>query len=79
MSRAPGQDVTPHRGRMSLHAFLRIKTPSPCLPKRCLVVARRPVTGLQRDDVYEESGRRDSNPRQPAWKADGRKIAARLP
>ena len=24
------------------------------------------------------SGRRGSNPRQPAWKADGRKIAARL-
>src|SRR6266516_4204705 len=56
MSRASRQDVTWKRGRMSLHAFLHIKTSPPCLPKRCLVVARRPVAGLQRDDVNRRAG-----------------------
>src|SRR5260370_23892908 len=44
------------RGRMSLHAFLRIKTSPPCLPKRCPVVARRLLAGLQRDDVQVGAG-----------------------
>src|SRR5258707_14632945 len=41
---------------MSLHAFLRIKTSPPCLSKRCLVVFRRLVTGLHRDDVNWGAG-----------------------
>src|SRR5260221_13965369 len=44
------------RGRMSLHVFLRIKTSPPCLPKRCPAVARRDLTGLQRDDVQVGAG-----------------------
>src|SRR5260370_24193345 len=55
-SRASRQDVAWKRGRMSLHAFLRIKTSPPCLPKRCPVVARRDLTGLQRDDVQVGAG-----------------------
>ena len=41
---------------MPLHAFWHIKTSSPCFPKRCLVVARRDLTGLQRDDVPKRAG-----------------------
>ncbi len=36
---------------MSLYTFVHIKTSSPCFPSHCLVVARRLLTGLQRDDV----------------------------
>jgi hypothetical protein len=42
------QDVA---GRLVTH-----KTSSPCLPKHCLVVARRLLTGLQRDDVTLGAG-----------------------
>jgi len=41
---------------MSLYAFLHIKTPSPCLPYHCLVVARRLVIGLHRDGLYCGAG-----------------------
>jgi hypothetical protein len=50
------QDVTPKRGRMSLYTFVHIKTPSPCLPYHCLVVARRLVIGLHRDGLYGGAG-----------------------
>ena len=30
--------------------------PSPCFPEHCLVVARRLLTGLQRDDVHGGAG-----------------------
>src|SRR6266571_1711416 len=41
---------------MSLHAFLHIKTSSPCLPNHCLVVTRRLLTGQQGDDVNRRAG-----------------------
>src|SRR6266567_7093592 len=50
------QDVARNRGRMSLHAFLPIRKPPPCLPYRCLVVPRRPVIGLHRDGLYTRAG-----------------------
>ncbi len=50
------QDVTRNRGRMSLHAFLHIEKPPPCLPYRRLVVPRRLVIGLHRDGLYTRAG-----------------------
>src|SRR6266581_2474567 len=50
------QGVASHRSRMSLHAFLPIRKPPPCLPYRCLVVPRRPVIGLHRDGLYTRAG-----------------------
>src|SRR6266700_2395320 len=50
------QDVARNRGRMSLHAFLHIEKPPPCLPSRCLVVPRRLVIGLHRDGLYLGAG-----------------------
>src|SRR5258708_7928521 len=50
------QDVARKRGRVSLHAFLRIIPPPPCLPYRCLVATRRLVIGLHRDGLYERAG-----------------------
>ena len=66
------------RGRLSLRAFPPKTTASPCLPQRRLLVFKRLVESLQRDWLCQWSGRRGSNPRQPAWKADRREIAARL-
>ncbi len=43
-----------------------------------LIALNRLVDGLQGDEMYQKSGRRDSNPRQPAWKALCRTIAARF-
>lgn len=38
---------------------------------------KRPVIGLQGDDAESLSGRRDSNLRQPAWKAEASKHPAK--
>jgi hypothetical protein len=43
-----------------------------------LLVFKRLVDSLQRDSVCQGSGRRGSNPRQPAWKAECHNIAVRL-
>ncbi len=59
----------PHRGRWSLNAPSPKTTTSPCLLLRRSLVFKRILQGLQRDWLCQESGRRGSNPRQPAWKA----------
>ena len=44
------QDVARNRGRMSLRAFLPKTTSSPCLLSYRLLVFKRLLIGLQRDD-----------------------------
>ncbi len=51
-------------------ASLLLLSPFGCSPTALEALAKRRFS--------EKSGRRDSNPRQPAWKADRRKVAARL-
>jgi hypothetical protein len=66
------------RGRWSLYTFSPKTIRSPCLLYRRLKTSKRPVDSLQRDLKCQESGRRDSNPRQPAWKAGTYKNIVRL-
>jgi hypothetical protein len=57
-SRASPQSLSLIVPACARHVCLRshIKTPSPCLPYHCLVVARRLVIGLHRDGLYGGAG-----------------------
>ena len=78
LSQGSRQVVARYRGRLSLNGSRPKTTASPCLPLRRLLVFKRLEISLQRDSSCQGSGRRGSNPRQPAWKAGCHCFCARL-
>ena len=62
------QDVAPKEGRMSLKPFADMQKP-PFRYRSSASSDELALRALSERRSSEKSGRRDSNPRQPAWKA----------
>jgi hypothetical protein len=63
------QVVATKRRQVFVGGFCEIQKTAVSLAHHCSLPFKRPVKHFESDGFMKESGRRDSNPRQPAWKA----------